>query len=157
MKGWRGACRWLKFNTVGAVGIVLQLTLLVALNKSGVDYLAATLIAVEVTIVHNFLWHEAWTWSDRRVSDWRKRWLRLFRFNTTTGAVSLLGNLVGMRILVGWSGLSPGPANLISVGLLGLINFLVNDRLVFERTSRGRREAAQGLPRLGPGGSGAGL
>ncbi len=108
-------------------------------------YLAATAIAVESTILHNFLWHETWTWRDRRAADWRRRWFRLLRFNTTTGGVSLLGNLLGMRVLVGWLGLPAASANLISVGLLGLINFLLNDRLVFQNDGPGRGGSGQGL------------
>ena len=51
--------RWLKFNAVGAAGIVLQLAVLLAL-KSGlhVSYLMATALAVEAAVVHNFFWHE---------------------------------------------------------------------------------------------------
>ena len=58
--------RWLKFNAVGGMGILVQLGAL-ALLKSGLhlDYLPATALAVEVTVLHNFLWHERFTWADR--------------------------------------------------------------------------------------------
>ena len=29
------------------------------------DYLFATAIAVEAAVVHNFVWHEQFTWADR--------------------------------------------------------------------------------------------
>ena len=64
---WRSiATRWLKFNLVGGMGIAVQLLMLVVL-KSGlhIHYLVATALAVEAAVVHNFLWHERFTWADR--------------------------------------------------------------------------------------------
>ena len=57
--------RFLKFNGVGAIGFALQLALLALLLRLGLHYLAATALAVELTILHNFAWHERWTWRDR--------------------------------------------------------------------------------------------
>src|SRR5207245_237643 len=52
----------LRFYTVGAAGIVVQLAALTFL-KSGLhlDYLPATATAVEAALLHNFFWHERWT------------------------------------------------------------------------------------------------
>ena len=56
MTGWT---RWLKFNGVGALGIVAQLGMLALLNGVfHVQYLIATAIAVESAVLHNFVWHE---------------------------------------------------------------------------------------------------
>ena len=57
--------RWLKFNFVGALGIGVQLAALATLTTLGLRYLAATALAVETAVVHNFLWHERMTWRDR--------------------------------------------------------------------------------------------
>ena len=58
--------RWLKFNLVGAIGIVVQLAVLGILNGIlKLDYLPATALAVEAAVLHNFLWHERFTWADR--------------------------------------------------------------------------------------------
>jgi len=47
--------RWLKFNAVGALGVGVQLGTLAALtNGVGLDYLAATALAVEAAVLHNF-------------------------------------------------------------------------------------------------------
>jgi putative flippase GtrA len=62
--------RWCKFNLVGAVGIFVQFGVLFLL-KSGLhfNYLAATVLAVEAAVVHNFFWHERFTWADRTKSE----------------------------------------------------------------------------------------
>lgn len=51
--------RWLKFNAVGGVGINVQLAVLLVLNSGfHMSYLPATAFAVEMAVLHNFLWHE---------------------------------------------------------------------------------------------------
>ena len=128
----RTALRWLKFNAVGALGIVVQLAVLVAL-KSGfhVSYLLATALAVETAVVHNFLWHERYTWADRVQRSWRKSLPRLLRFNLTTGVVSIVCNLALMKVMVGLDGMNYLVANGVAIALCSLVNFLVSDRIVF--------------------------
>jgi putative flippase GtrA len=124
--------RWLKFNLVGAIGIVVQLTVLGTLNGVlRLDYLLATAMAVEAAVLHNFLWHERFTWADRSSVTRRQALGRLLRFNLTTGAVSILGNLLLMRLLVGQAHLPPLAANLVSIAACSLANFLASEYLVF--------------------------
>ncbi len=124
--------RWLKFNLVGAIGIVVQLAALALLTHvARLDYLVATALAVECAVLHNFAWHERFTWSDRACLTRRQVIVRLMRFNLTTGAVSIGGNLVFMRLLVGQAHLPPVISNLASIAACSIINFLVNDRVVF--------------------------
>ena len=50
--------RWLKFNAVGAIGIVVQLAALAVLKGLlRLPYLTATALAVETAVLHNFVWH----------------------------------------------------------------------------------------------------
>ena len=58
--------RFGKFNLVGMMGAVLQIALVWLLTKrAGFSTIAATAIAVECAILHNFAWHERFTWRDR--------------------------------------------------------------------------------------------
>lgn len=58
--------RWWRFNLVGAIGIVVQLAALFVLKSAfHFNYLAATAVAVEAAVAHNFIWHEKFTWADR--------------------------------------------------------------------------------------------
>lgn len=124
-----------RFYAVGALGIVVQLAAL-TLFRSGlqIDYLPATGLAVEAAVLHNFFWHEHWTWADRtrHVSTGRAR--RLVRFHLTNGAVSILGNLVLMQLLVGQMGAPYLVASLLSITVCSLLNFVAADRLVFARS-----------------------
>jgi dolichol-phosphate mannosyltransferase len=123
--------RFAVFNLVGATGIIVQLAVLGALTGAGLAYLPATALAVEAAVLNNFLWHEAWTWRDRAAERREDAPSRLARFNLTVGGVSIAGNLLLMRLLVGWLGLPPVPGNTIVIAFFGLLNFLVSDRFVF--------------------------
>ena len=123
--GWK---RWSKFNAVGGIGILIQFATLALLRSGfGMNYLAATAIAVEVTILHNFVWHETFTWRDRVVPN---RLRRLLKFNAATGAFSITANLLFTKLLVD-SGFNYLAANVMAIALASIINFFVNDRLVF--------------------------
>lgn len=128
----RTGVRWLKFNAVGAGGIVIQLVALAAL-KSGLqlDYMLATALAVEGAVIHNYLWHERFTWADRTGGG---SWARFAKFNLTTGLFSVLGNVLVMHALVGGAHLNYFVANLLTIAGCSIVNFLVSDRFVFEGT-----------------------
>jgi putative flippase GtrA len=140
------AHRWLKFNLVGAIGIVVQLAVLGILNGVlTVGYLPATALAVEAAVLHNFLWHERFTWADRASVTRRQALLRLVRFNLTTGAVSILGNLLLMKLLVGQAHVPALAANLASIAGCSLVNFLVSEYVVFRAGGQSvRRSVAMG-------------
>jgi len=121
--------RWAKFSAVGATGILVQ-TLMLAffLRIVGLHYLAATALAVEMSVLHNFIWHRKWTWADRRQSCVG---MMLVRFNLTSGAMSLAGNLALMVLFVGKFGLNAYMANLATIAICSLVNFALSDRFVF--------------------------
>lgn len=130
--GRRLTLRWLKFNAVGALGIAVQLAVLLSL-KSGLHlgYLFATALAVEAAVLHNFLWHQRYTWADRVQPSWSKSLPRLLRFNLTTGAVSIAGNLVLMKLLVAFGHINYLVANGVAIALCSLANFLISEEWVF--------------------------
>jgi len=125
--------RWLKFNFVGGMGIAVQfVALLVCKGVFQLHYLAATALAVEAAVVHNFIWHEQFTWADRVQTSWRGSLPRFARFNLTTGAVSILGNLALMKVMVGHAHMNYLVANALAIALCSLANFLVSEEWVFE-------------------------
>jgi putative flippase GtrA len=126
----------MKFNLVGAMGMVVQVTMLASLTTiAHLQYLLATAIAVECTVLHNFAWHERFTWVDRSSRNQRALARRLLHFNFTTGAVSIGGNLLLMRLLVGVAHAPLLLANVASVATCSVVNYLINDRWVFRQPS----------------------
>jgi putative flippase GtrA len=121
--------RWLRFNAVGLAGILVQLGTLAALKQfTELPTLAATALAVEFAVLHNFIWHERWTWGTHGTPGLGQR---LLRFHLANGAVSLISNLVWMRILTGPAGMHYLPANAISIAVTALLNFALSERFVF--------------------------
>jgi putative flippase GtrA len=137
-EGWTNTAKhWLKFHTVGAVGVLVQLAALMLLKGIlRVHYMLATFCAVEAAVLHNFVWHQNWTWNSRPVQGNREVLQRLLRFNFTTGALSIFGNLIFMQILVGYEKLHYLFANVISIGACSLLNFLVSHHFVFRPTEQ---------------------
>jgi putative flippase GtrA len=126
------ASRWIKFSAVGVLGIGVQMGCFAVLFSGlGMNYLPATAIAVEAAVLHNFAWHERYTWKDRRRSGARERVYRLARFHAGNGLVSLAGNLALMRLLVGGLGMNHYIASGASIAACSLLNFAISEWLVF--------------------------
>jgi putative flippase GtrA len=130
--------RWVVFNSVGALGFLVQLAML-ALLMGGFHwhYVPATALAVEAAVVHNFLWHERWTWADRTDSSWSGICRRFMRFSLTNGVVSIVGNLVFMRLFLDTFLINYLAANTMAIVACSILNFIASDRLVFRSASTG--------------------
>jgi putative flippase GtrA len=120
------------FNAVGALGVVLQLALVALLvHAAGLHYLVATMIAVEAAILHNFAWHQRWTWKDREARSRRHILARLASFNLLNGGISLAGNALVVAVLTGGAGVDPVLAGAAAIVLCSIANFVASERLVF--------------------------
>jgi putative flippase GtrA len=128
--------RFLRFNGVGALGVGVQLSTVAALTAwFHVNVAAATAIGVTAAVVHNFIWHREWTWADRRSEGGRL--LRTFcSFALSNGAVSLVGNVAIVSIMVSWTGLAGVAANVVAIAACGVANYWLGDRVVFANSLR---------------------
>ena len=85
-------------------------------------------------MLHNFCWHERWTWSDRRGGTCVDR---LTRFHASNGLLSLLANATLTWCLAAL-GLPITLANLAAVWSCAVVNFAASDRLVYGRGDAAR-------------------
>ncbi len=85
---WR---RFIKFNVVGLTGVFVNEGLLILLTSGGVFYVYANAVAIEVSIVSNFILNDFWTFRDRRHGHAATR---LLKFN----GLMLLGLVVNLAI-----------------------------------------------------------
>jgi len=128
---------WLKFNSVGAMGICVQILAVYLLGSVfDLDFHWATALAVETAVLHNFFWHEQFTWSDRCAAARDRILRRLLAFNGTTGVVSIGGNLLFVSLFMHELHAPLLAANLLAIAACSLINFIVNDKLVFRRAPK---------------------
>jgi putative flippase GtrA len=132
-----GLLRWGKFNLVGAIGMLVQLGTLALLNQlMPAPYLVATAIAIELTLLHNFVWHVHFTWKDRTRRAKESTGHSLLRFQLGNGLVSIAGNLLLMRLLVRELGLPVVAANSVAILSCSLLNFFVGDAWAFPAAAR---------------------
>ncbi len=123
--------RWVKFNAVGAAGFVVQLgTVWLCVELGDMPFVVATLVATELAVVHNFIWHVRWTWMDRAAMP-AQMLGRFVRFNLTNGAVSLAGNASLVALLTDWMNVPYIAANLAGIAVCCILNFLLSELFVF--------------------------
>ena len=119
---------WLKFNLVGVIGVAVQLSALALFNRwMRGHYLLATIAALELTLLHNFVWHLHYTWRDHSGPIFTQ----LLRFHLSNGLVSLAGNLALMRLLISQAHLPLLAANTIAIVCCSLANFFLSHYWIF--------------------------
>jgi putative flippase GtrA len=120
--------RWGKFNLVGALGMLVQFAALAALVRVWPGHaLACSALAVEMAVLHNFVWHVRYTWRDRPGGGLGQR---LLRFHLANGLVSVAGNVV---VIAGLQALRVplAVATLVAIGCCSVVNFRLGDRWAF--------------------------
>jgi len=126
--------RFLRFHLVGLLGVAVQLIALMLLNRAlPRHYLLTSTLAVELTLLHNFVWHLRYTWPEPCC---RSSLARLLRFHLSNGLISILGNLFLMRLFVDSFFASVLLANALTIACCGVTNFLLAHHWVFSRTAR---------------------
>ncbi len=123
--------RWWRFSIVGVGGFLLQTAALALLRRlCGLHYLLASAGALELTLLHNFLWHRRYTWRDRRADN---ALTQLARFHLSNGVVSFAGSLSIVHLLVNNLRLGLLAANTAAVICCALANFVLGNLWAFAR------------------------
>lgn len=121
--------RYLRFSTVGASGVGVDMLLLWALHGTlGIPVVAAKVMAAETAVVTNFLLNDRWTFRDRRRSPQPGLFSRFFRFNLICASgiafsVALLWafrHYLGLPVLV---------SNGIAIVLVSVWNCVLSSRI----------------------------
>jgi putative flippase GtrA len=129
--------RLFRFLLVGGLGAIVQLSLFTLLTRfARVAPVNASVISVEVAILHNFCWHQRFTWCYRALTSLRQCAMRLLRFHLGNGLVSLVGNALLTYWLVDQLGFPPLPSALAAIMICSGLNFALADRWVYLKTSR---------------------
>jgi dolichol-phosphate mannosyltransferase len=121
--------RMSRFAAVGALGTVVNLAVMALLvhGSSGVDYVVASVVAAEISILHNFLMQERFVFRDLRGGSWLARLCTFVGFNN----LEALARIPVLVLLVQVLGLRPvlGQALLLAVAFLG--RFLFTSRVIY--------------------------
>ncbi len=120
--------RFIKFSIVGLSGTLVNMAVYAVAVNSGLYYLIAAVISFLFAVTNNFYWNFRWTFKGQ--AAFRSRRNKYFRFL----AVSLLNlgiNLLLLRLLVETLGFDKTLAQLVAIGLVSILNFLMNSRFTF--------------------------
>ncbi|MBI3321594.1 MAG: glycosyltransferase family 2 protein [Candidatus Omnitrophica bacterium] len=123
-----GFGRFVRFCLVGSTGVIVNMGILWGLKSTELlGTLRAGAVAIECSIINNFLWNELWTFRDRsRMSQrLRERAWRLGHFNLICGVGALfqLGMLWALAVKLRWHYLL---ANLLAIIVVTFWNYGLN-------------------------------
>jgi dolichol-phosphate mannosyltransferase len=135
---------FVKFGIVGAIGVVVNEGLLIVVQGAGVYFLTADAIAIEVSILSNFVLNDLWTFRDRRSG---KAEVRLVKFN----ALMLAGLALNLAVVdagTGYLGVSDLLTNLVGIAAAFLLRYALSVRYAWMRTEN--IESGEATPVSGP-------
>ncbi|MFP4458872.1 MAG: GtrA family protein [Candidatus Zixiibacteriota bacterium] len=111
-----------KFAIVGISGIVVNQGLLVLLKEAfDVRTAIAGIIAIELSIITNFLLNNFWTWKDNQVGSFWVRFLKYHLVTSVSGGINYL-----ILLLLTHLGMHYFIANLAGIAFGMVINFFLN-------------------------------
>lgn len=127
--------RFARFAVVGASGVVVNQGLLMLLHGAcGAPLLLSSLIAIEVSILTNFLLNHVWTWRlPLRVPGLLRRCVQ---YHAAAVMAAFAGNVVVLMAAVELFGVDYRIANLLGIAVGTVINFTAGEVWIF---ARGRR------------------
>ena len=124
--------RFAKFFVVGTSGVLVNMTVLVALTESaGLPYAISSLFAIELSILSNFTLNNAWTWSDRKAHSLSER---LIKYHAVAGVTAILADWVLLILLTRLFNLDYRISNLIGIAVGMGLNFFFNHVWTFKES-----------------------
>ncbi|HID38652.1 MAG TPA: GtrA family protein [Calditrichaeota bacterium] len=121
--------RIFKFAVVGLSGVLVNMGLLYALTQYfGLYYILSSIIAIEVSILTNFVLNDIWTWKDRQKKSY---WKRIFQYHISVGITAVLANWLLLIFFTEVVDLHYMLANLIGISVGMLFNYTLNDLWTF--------------------------
>jgi dolichol-phosphate mannosyltransferase len=130
---WREWKKVFKFGMVGLTGIVVNEGVLICLKEyAGLLLPVASVIAIELSILSNFILNDLWTFrSDQKhVHSQRCQRFILFQLVSLGGAVI---NFILLNALSAYGGMDYRVANFLGILVAFVWNFFVNRRITWKR------------------------
>ncbi len=129
VQGLKKYNKFLKFCIVGGIGVVINIGLLYTLTEYiGLFYLASSAIAIEISIISNFILNNFWTWKKSK-TGFSKKFLQFNLVSIAALVINLAVLFTLTEIFELWYILS----QLAGIVLATLINFYLNDKWTFKK------------------------
>ncbi|HLI50633.1 MAG TPA: GtrA family protein [Thermomicrobiaceae bacterium] len=133
--------RLIRFAVTGGLAGIVQLSVLQALTGMGWHGLPANALGILASTQVNFVLSALFIWRDRDIrGQWRRRWAEFHLATLATTLLNLfvfvLAELFVPRLI----------AAVLGIGVAGLVNYLIEDNLVFRPAARRNRTVHRGAP-----------
>ena len=151
---WIFKRRFMKFGTVGASGVVVNLAVLYvcqeflfgAIQSANMRLNVSLAAAIFCATVNNFYWNRAWTWRDRQHHPDKHLLLHFGQYALAVW-VGIVLQVILTKLLV--LHLHYLIANASSIVLASVFNFLVNNFWTFRHHKPADEMALPNIPELG--------
>ncbi len=130
----RRSARLLKFCLVGTSGVVVNFGSYLALTRllTVHEYIASP-IAIEISIINNYVWNHLWTWGDRRPDSWKHWFTRLLQFALVSSLTAFGLQYVTFIFLIEVFQFDDRLAQLAGIAAGICFNFWINHFYVFKK------------------------
>ena len=123
--------RFVKFCLVGTSGFLVNMFFLWFFTEVvRIYYLFSSLIAIELSIINNYVLNDLWTWHDRGKEGKSEYFKRMFKYHVFASA-ALLTNILILWFLTEILHIYYLLSNVFGILAGTLLNFFLNDRWTF--------------------------
>ena len=119
--------QFIKFCVVGVSNTVVHLSIYYLLLWVNVYYLLANIIAFAVSVWNSYFWNKKFTFAAGKTT-----FSTILRLYATYGSTTLLGTGL-LFVLVDVIGLNEYISPIINIGIITVINFILNKYIVFKK------------------------
>ncbi|MGB7062017.1 MAG: GtrA family protein [Candidatus Zixiibacteriota bacterium] len=124
--------RIVKFGLVGTWGFVVNMFFLWFFTETmGLFYLFSSLIAIEMSLINNYVFNDLWTWHDRGKEGKREYLKRMLQYHATASA-AMLANIAILWVLTELFDVYYLASNVFGILCGAVLNFFLNDRWTFK-------------------------
>lgn len=124
--------RFIKFCLVGASGVLVNMFFLwFFTEKAKVYYLLSSLIAIEISVLSNYVLNDLWTWGDRGKEGKTEYFKRMLQYHVSSSA-AILANLSILWLLTELAHLYYLISNIFGILFGTFLNYFLNDRWTFK-------------------------
>ncbi len=125
--------RFVKFCLVGASGVLVNMFFLwFFTEKVKLYYLLSSLLAIEISLLSNFVLNDLWTWHDRGKEGKTEYFKRMLQYHISSSA-AILTNFSLLWILTGIFHVYYLISNVFGILCGTFLNFFLNDRWTFKQ------------------------
>lgn len=135
---FRNSRTLIKFAMVGLTGVVVNLTVFTSLLMLGVNKYLASPIAIQVSIITNFLANNYWTFRWRRTTDTLQ--IKGLKFNVVSLLALLISYVTFLAVSAIFPHLAPQVPQLIGIVPAMIFNYWVNSYWTFRHVDAATEE-----------------